>query len=44
LTRYVASSKLPLTHWFRAMHLLTQAKNGVSALEFKRHLGVSYSA
>lgn len=24
------------------MHLLTQAKNNVSALELKRHLGVSY--
>jgi hypothetical protein len=24
------------------MHLMTQAKNGVSALELKRHLGVSY--
>lgn len=37
-----ASSKLPLTRWFLAMHLLTQAKNNVSALELKRHLGVSY--
>jgi ribosomal protein L37AE/L43A len=36
------SSKLPLTTWFLAMHLLTQAKNNVSALELKRHLGVSY--
>jgi hypothetical protein len=36
------SSKLPLTTWFVAMHLLTQAKNNVSALELKRHLGVSY--
>ena len=35
-------TKLPLTLWFLAMHLLTQAKNGVSALELKRHLGVSY--
>ena len=24
------------------MHLMTQAKNNVSALELKRHLGVSY--
>ena len=36
------SSKLPLTSWFLAMHLMTQAKNNVSALELKRHLGVSY--
>ena len=36
------SSKLPLTIWFLAMHLLTQAKNNVSALELKRHLGVCY--
>ena len=36
------STKLPLTRWFLAMHLLTQAKNNVSALELKRHLGVSY--
>lgn len=36
------SSKLPLTTWFLAMHLMTQAKNNVSALELKRHLGVSY--
>ena len=36
------SSKLPLSTWFLAMHLMTQAKNNVSALELKRHLGVSY--
>ena len=36
------SSKLPLPTWFLAMHLVTQAKNNVSALELKRHLGVSY--
>jgi transposase-like protein len=36
------SSKLPLRTWMLAMHLMTQAKNGVSALELKRHLGVSY--
>lgn len=39
-----ASSKLPLRLWFLAMHLLTQAKNNVSALELKRHLGVSYKS
>jgi transposase-like protein len=36
------SSKVPLPSWFLAMHLMTQAKNNVSALELKRHLGVSY--
>jgi transposase-like protein len=36
------SSKLALPKWFLAMHLMTQAKNGVSALELMRHLGVSY--
>ena len=33
--------QLPLTCGFLGMHLLTQAKNNVSALELKRHLGVS---
>ena len=36
------SSKLPLPTWFLAMHLMTQTKTGVSALELKRHLGVSF--
>lgn len=36
------ATKLPLKTWFLAMHLLTQAKNNVSALELKRHLGVRY--
>jgi transposase-like protein len=36
------ATKLPLTRWFLAMHLLTQARNNVSALELMRHLGVSY--
>ena len=36
------SSKLALPKWFLAMHLMTQAKNNVSALELKRHLDVSY--
>jgi len=36
------ATKLALTSWFVAMHLLTQAKNNVSALELMRHLGVSY--
>src|SRR6202162_4644192 len=33
------STKLPLTRWFLAMHLLTQSKNNVSALELKRQPG-----
>jgi hypothetical protein len=37
-----AATKLPLTTWFLAMFLLTPQKNGLSALELKRHLGVSY--
>ena len=36
------STKMSLPKWFAAMHLITQAKNNVSALELKRHLGVSY--
>lgn len=36
------SSKLGLFRWFLAMHLLTQSKNNVSALELMRHLGVCY--
>ena len=36
------SSKLALPKWFVAMHLITQSKNGVSALELKRHVGVSW--
>jgi len=35
-------TKLPLTLWFQAMHLLTQGKHSVSALELKRALGVCY--
>ena len=34
------ATKLPLRRWFLAMHLLTQAKNNVSALELMRPLGV----
>ena len=36
------ATKLPLTRWFLAMQLLTQAKNNVAALELTRQLGVSY--
>jgi transposase-like protein len=37
-------TKLPLTTWFLAMYLLTQPKNGISSLEFKRQLGIGYNA
>ena len=38
-----ASTKLPLTTWFMAIYLLTQAKTGLSALALHRQLGVSYN-
>jgi hypothetical protein len=37
-----ASTKLPVTTGFLAMYLVTEQKNAISALELKRHLGVSY--
>ena len=36
-----ASTRLPLTTWFLAIHLLTQSKHGISSLELARQLGVS---
>jgi transposase-like protein len=36
------STKLPLTTWFLAIYFISQAKTGLSALELKRHIGVSY--
>jgi len=36
------STKLPLTLWFLAIYLISQAKTGLSALALKRYLGVSY--
>ncbi|MFV8422271.1 IS1595 family transposase [Vibrio parahaemolyticus] len=39
-----AYSKLPLTKWFLAIYLITQEKNGISALELSRQIGVSYNA
>ncbi len=36
------STKLPLTTWFMAIHLLTSTKTNLAALELKRHLGVRY--
>jgi transposase-like protein len=38
----MADAKLALTTWFLAIHLIGQAKNGMSSLELKRQLGVSY--
>jgi ribosomal protein L37AE/L43A len=38
----MASSKLALRLWFQAAYVLSHAKNNVSALELKRHLGVCY--
>lgn len=35
-------TKLPLRKWFLAMHLLTQHKKGISALQLSRDLGVNY--
>ena len=34
-------TKLPLTTWFLAIYLISQAKTGLSALALKRQLGVS---
>jgi hypothetical protein len=36
-------TKLPLPQWFLAIHLITQAKTGISALSLKRQVGVSYN-
>ena len=35
-------TNLPLTTWFLAIYLISQAKTGLSALALKRQLGVSY--
>ena len=35
------ATKLLLTTWFLALHLLTASKTNVAALELKRHLGVT---
>ena len=39
-----ASTKLPLTTWFLGLYFITQDKKGVSALQLKRRLGISYPA
>ena len=38
----MANTKLPLTTWFLAIYLISQAKTGLSALALKRQIGVSY--
>ena len=38
-----ACTKLPLQTWFLAIHLITQSKTGLSALNLKRQIGVSYN-
>ncbi len=37
------NTKLPLRTWYLAMYLVTQSKNGISAMDLKRQLGVSYN-
>lgn len=37
-----SGTRLPLKTWFLAIHLITQAKSGVSALSLRRQLGVNY--
>jgi hypothetical protein len=39
-----AGTQLSLRVWFLAMFLLTQAKNGLSALQLSRQLGISYNS
>jgi transposase-like protein len=36
------SSKVPVSKWLLALWLMGAGKNGVSALELQRHLGVAY--
>ena len=36
-------TKLPLTTWYLAIYWLTQSKNGLSAMDLLRQLGVSYN-
>jgi transposase-like protein len=39
-----AATKLDLTVWFLAIHLITQAKTGISVMALHRQLGVSYNS
>jgi transposase-like protein len=34
-------SRIPLTKWFAAIHIIMDAKKGVSALQLQRHLGIA---
>lgn len=36
-----ASTKVPLTTWFRAIYLITQTKQGISSIELGRRLGTT---
>ena len=38
------ATKLPLTKWFLGIYLLTQSKNGISALDMSRQLGICYNS
>ncbi len=38
----MADTKLPLTTWFRAMHLMSSTKQAISAVELGRRLGLGY--
>lgn len=38
------STKLPLSTWFLGIYLVTQSKNGMSAMALARHLGISYNS
>lgn len=37
-------TRLPLTKWFLAMYLMTQSKTHIAALEWRRHLGITWRA
>lgn len=38
------ATSLPLTKWFLAIYLMTQAKTQIAAMELMRHLGISWKA
>lgn len=38
------SSKIPVSKWLLALWLFSAGKNGVSALELQRHLGIAYQS
>jgi transposase-like protein len=40
----MADTKLPLTTWFRAMHLMSSTKQAISAIELGRRLGLGYES